>query len=144
MPHTIQDAVNFIKNAITAGRFPRGTALPPLRQLSREIGVSYVTLWKAVRMLQKQGVLSSSPRQATKVVDPLSKAGNAGSVEYPDPKKLPPKAPRGVRRIKELIEQGIAEGVFERGTRLPLVKQFKSRYGAAYRTISEALRQLNH
>jgi DNA-binding GntR family transcriptional regulator len=140
----IQDVIAAINGSIADGRYHRGSALPPMRQLAGELGVSYVTLWKAVRMMQKQGVLSSTPRQATMVVDPSAKPESFSSINPAESKKEAVSAPHGVRRIKELIERDIAEGAYERGSKLPLVKQFKSRYGAAYRTISEALRQLHH
>ena len=47
----------WIENEIRIGNFTRGTALPPEHELAEQIGVSYMTLRKAVAELIADGLL---------------------------------------------------------------------------------------
>lgn len=53
-------AVNLIKVEITSGRLTEGMRLPPERELCTQLGISRVTLRKALLHLVEEGVLSAS------------------------------------------------------------------------------------
>jgi GntR family transcriptional regulator len=53
-------AVNLIKVEISSGRLAEGMRLPPERELCTQLGISRVTLRKALLQLVDEGVLSSS------------------------------------------------------------------------------------
>ncbi|KJL22134.1 HTH-type transcriptional repressor YvoA [Microbacterium oxydans] len=53
-------AVNLIKVEISSGRLAEGMRLPPERELCTQLGISRVTLRKALLQLVEEGVLSSS------------------------------------------------------------------------------------
>lgn len=53
-------AVNFITDEIASGRLVEGMRLPPERELCQQLGISRVTLRKALLQLVDDGVLASS------------------------------------------------------------------------------------
>lgn len=53
---------------------PGGGALPPLRELSRQLGVNHATVTRALRELEKEGVVEIVPRKGI-----FSISGNSGA-----------------------------------------------------------------
>ena len=56
-----------IRDAIRAGRLPRGASLPPTRSLSAELGVSRGVVVEAYQQLVAEGYLTSRPGGYTQV-----------------------------------------------------------------------------
>ena len=54
-----------LRNRIVAGEFPPGSRLPTLRDLSRQLGLSPVTLQKATNQLAREGFLKPMGSQGT-------------------------------------------------------------------------------
>lgn len=78
-----------VEALIEADRVPRGTVLPPVRELARHLGVSPTTAAAAYRDLQRRGLVITSGRRGTRV---------AGSV--PAPQRYSTAAlPPGVRDL---------------------------------------------
>lgn len=62
----------YIHDEILLGNYPRGTALPPERELAERTGVSYMTLRKAVDLLIREGCLERVPGVGTFVCNTIS------------------------------------------------------------------------
>ncbi|CCH16703.1 aminotransferase class I/II-fold pyridoxal phosphate-dependent enzyme [Micromonospora lupini] len=95
-----------IESGIRAGALPPGAALPPVRALAAELGVSPATVARAYRELRQRGVLATAGRHGTRVRPrppvaarrsalrpaPLPDARDLSRGE-PDPRLLPPIGP---------------------------------------------------
>lgn len=57
-----------IKEQILSGQIPEGTALPSIRALAREIGVSVITTTRAYGDLEKEGFIASWQGRGTVVL----------------------------------------------------------------------------
>jgi GntR family transcriptional regulator len=70
LPHPLHHEVSLVlADEIERGRLRRGTPLPPERALCEQLGVSRVTLRKALSTLAEQGLLSPSHGRAWFVTD---------------------------------------------------------------------------
>lgn len=89
-----------VEAAVAAGRLGAGQALPSVRRLAAELGVSPTTVAAALAELQRRGVVVSRPRSGTRVADrpPLRPPRPAAAVPAgardlasgnPDPALLP-------------------------------------------------------
>ena len=54
----VQKALSYMRGALSTCVWSTGDRLPPILQLARDAGVSFVTMQKAVRILAQEGVLS--------------------------------------------------------------------------------------
>lgn len=63
---------DWLKREIAIGNFTRGAALPPERELADQIGVSYMTMRKAVGELIKEGLLERNQGSGTFVRNEIS------------------------------------------------------------------------
>ncbi|MGC4821091.1 aminotransferase class I/II-fold pyridoxal phosphate-dependent enzyme [Micromonospora sp. DT63] len=95
-----------IESGIRTGALPPGAALPPVRALATELGVSPATVARAYRELRQRGVLATAGRHGTRVRPrppvaarrsalrpaPLPDARDLSRGE-PDPRLLPPIGP---------------------------------------------------
>ncbi|MBN8215952.1 MAG: substrate-binding domain-containing protein [Spirochaetes bacterium] len=59
----VRDAVTLLQGRITSGAWRSGERLPGIRELSREMGASYVTLQKALKALTRQGLVTAERAQ---------------------------------------------------------------------------------
>jgi DNA-binding LacI/PurR family transcriptional regulator len=53
---------------IREGRWREGQFLPPLREIARRQSAGYKTVWRAVKALEAQGLVTSEPRKGFRVV----------------------------------------------------------------------------
>ncbi|KAB1935800.1 aminotransferase class I/II-fold pyridoxal phosphate-dependent enzyme [Micromonospora sp. ALFpr18c] len=95
-----------IESGIRTDALPPGTALPPVRALATELGVSPATVARAYQELRQRGLLATAGRHGTRVrprppvaarrsalrPPPLPGARDLSRGE-PDPRSLPPLAP---------------------------------------------------
>ncbi|MGQ5260111.1 aminotransferase class I/II-fold pyridoxal phosphate-dependent enzyme [Micromonospora sp. ZYX-F-536] len=95
-----------IESGIRTGALPPGTALPPVRALAAELGVSPATVARAYQELRQRGLLATAGRHGTRVRPrppvaarrsalrpaPLPGARDLSRGE-PDPRLLPPLGP---------------------------------------------------
>ena len=59
-----------LRQRIKQGDYPPGGVLPPIRQLSQELGLSHNAVQRAVQSLTAEGVIESKHGIGTRVVDP--------------------------------------------------------------------------
>jgi DNA-binding LacI/PurR family transcriptional regulator len=62
--------------AIREGRWREGQFLPPLREIARQQSAGYKTVWRAVKTLESQGLVSSEPRKGYRVVGTAATGGS--------------------------------------------------------------------
>lgn len=65
MPTYHDFVVQTITQRVDDGTYPRGSRLPPARELADELGVSVSTLRNAYRVLADRGVINGQPGKAT-------------------------------------------------------------------------------
>ncbi len=74
-PRDLGDAVytqvaRQMRQLVASGALPPGTAIPPVRQLARDLGVSLNTVARAYRLLEAEGFLSIRDRAGVTVAAP--------------------------------------------------------------------------
>lgn len=62
------NTVDHLGEAIVAGRYPAGLAIPPEPRLCEEIGVSRTVIRESVKSLVAKGLLSTGPKVGTRVL----------------------------------------------------------------------------
>ena len=67
-----------VVDLVTAGRWPAGTRLPPVRTLAEELGVAPGTVAKAYRALEQEGFVVTAGRRGTVVAEQQGVAGELG------------------------------------------------------------------
>ena len=122
-----EKAFAYVKNALDNKTWEPGERLPSIRSLARRAGVSLVTMFKTVRMLKENGLVSGAGYQRLT-------AGRLERTLAP-----PPKEPAAWQRKGELLKKDIATGVFGLAGKLPPRKELQARYGVCFRTMRKIL-----
>lgn len=107
--------------------------LPSVRQLARGIGVSHVSILKALERLRAAGTVAVSQGRGIRLAD-SDPPGNSEA-------GAPPRRRRWQQLVTQL-EHDILNGVYTEGTDLPSRKQLAIRYGVCHRTLHKALADL--
>ncbi len=133
-------ALEFVESGVEQGRFGEEEFLPPVSRLAAECGVSYVTMWKAIGVLKRDGILSGPPGHRVRLASPPSieeTVNHRSSVPARPASSLPK-----WRQVALDIERDILNGVYQRGVGLPILKELQSRYGTTARTLRKSLNHL--
>jgi DNA-binding LacI/PurR family transcriptional regulator/DNA-binding transcriptional regulator YhcF (GntR family) len=122
-----EKAFAFVKNSLDNKTWQPSERLPSIRSLARHAGVSLVTMFKAIKMLKENGLVSGAGYQRL----------TAGRLE----KTLapPPEGPFAWQRKGALLKKDIATGMFGIAGKLPPRKELQSRYGICFRTLRKIL-----
>jgi len=121
-PQTATKAAAFLSNALKAGLLPTS-----LTDLAVRAGVSYATMWKAVRALKKAGKLHGSYRVWSKKPAPAVQRG-------PEPSPA--------KRLEERLTRDILSGAAVLNGRLISIKELIARYGTSARTLRRILERI--
>jgi hypothetical protein len=119
-----------------SGADPR--PLPGMRALARRAQVSHVTMWKAVQVLGREGLVRTVPKAAVL-------AGGEPSSAPPVPLLSPPVPPPARPRWRELRDQIAADLLalrFAGRNALPPAKELCATYGVGRLSLGRALRAL--
>lgn len=116
---------------IVAGQ-GRSAALPGVRRLARQAGVSMATMWKAVQRLRQEGVLRTE-HAATRP------SGAAVSV---DPEPSPPEPSARWQQVRRSLFADLVSGAFVAGAALPTAKELCVRLGTGHASLRRALSAL--
>ena len=65
-----------LRVAIAAGTYGRGDYLPPLRQVAETYGVAYLTAARALKTLEREGLVAAEPRKGYRVLRSGAKPGS--------------------------------------------------------------------
>jgi DNA-binding transcriptional regulator YhcF (GntR family) len=128
----IQKAVDYIKERLAKQVWHNGERLPTISVLARSSDVSRMTMWKAVEILKKKGVVSG--RKGGRIY-----AGN-GSMFPKAISSLESGSPWKAKRV--LVEQDLLNGIFAPGKVLPTMGELQARYGVCYKTMRKILNAL--
>jgi DNA-binding LacI/PurR family transcriptional regulator/DNA-binding transcriptional regulator YhcF (GntR family) len=111
--------------------------LPVVRDLAAMAGVSYVTMWKAVRELRDAGAIRTNHRTGITVT------GVSPAVGSPAARPVAPRAPSFTwERVCHRIQQDVLNGVYPPGTDLRPRKELMRTYGVCRDTLHKALQKL--
>src|SRR5262245_4422539 len=98
-----------IRTALEEGRFRPGDRLPSVADLAKDLSVSRLTVLKAFRLLEKEGLLSSHVGKGT-FVNGGAVGGASPSPAPPAPSSDPkPEVARALRRLREGWARGLRE-----------------------------------
>ncbi len=133
----LNKALHYLAARIQRARVARDPQLPPIRQLAAEAGVSYVSMWKAVRRLADDGRIVTNHRTGVRLP-----ASVAPSRSPPRGVPGPPRRRSKWERIRTRIESDILSGRHPPGVTLPPLKELSRLYGTCYTTLRKALDRL--
>ena len=74
---TAGEVAREVRRAIAAGTYGRGDYLPSLRQLAAVSGVAYLTASRALKALEREGLVAAEPRKGYRVLRSGAKPGTA-------------------------------------------------------------------
>jgi len=118
----------------------RGRRWPSIRALAAEAGVSFVTMWKALRQLELEGRLTLDS-QGNRTFSGLG--GNSvsqivtASSEAPHSLAVPASL-----YLTEKLYRDIVCGRFRDGEKLPSCKELQQQYGISFATLKKSLTSL--
>jgi DNA-binding GntR family transcriptional regulator len=119
-----EKAAAWIKSRLDSGLWAAGDNLPPLKKLAAQAGVSLQTMWKAVSILKREGVLESHQGRPVKIT------GHPEETSY------------AWKQIASQLTGTIIEGAIAPGEPIPSLAELQVRFNACYRTVKKALRFL--
>lgn len=126
----VTKAYTWIKRSLDEGAWPPGQFLPSVTNLAARIGVSRVSVLRALAHLKSEQRITGEERSRTRV----------GGVEI---QNQPAETPSGSWQMKRTaLESDILSGVFARQGTLPSFKQLQERYGTCYQTMRKILSSL--
>lgn len=117
------------------------SSLPPIRSLAKSAGVSFVTMWKALKYLEDKGNILSDP-QGNRT---FSKAANESAPQKPSPQPqlLDDCTPTSSRHhVTEKLYKDIVTGRFAGSERLPSYKELQLQYNVSFATLKKSLTSL--
>jgi len=104
-----------------------GATLPSIHVLARETGVSYLTMWRAVRILAQRGLVECRQGSPLKIRGVGAPAGASGSTA----------------RIVDSIREKVLRGDYRTGHALPKIAHLCAAARASRDAVIDALRQLS-
>jgi DNA-binding LacI/PurR family transcriptional regulator/DNA-binding transcriptional regulator YhcF (GntR family) len=107
--------------------------LPTIRSIASRTGLAYVTVWKAMDKLRREGVLTATPGRGME-------AGRALSVTPSQP--VASGSAKRWQSVRAVIEQDILSGRYEPGALLPSPKALRHALGVCHETLAAALAHL--
>ena len=135
----LEETVETVKSLIADPAWKSRGYLPGLRDMAKLAGCSHYTMWKAVKVLEAQGLLEVRPGRRIRIPRPDDEE-DSGLPAEADPSQA------GVQykweRLRRQIEMDILSGTFRPGENLPTLKELGARYGASFLTLKKALRAL--
>jgi DNA-binding LacI/PurR family transcriptional regulator/DNA-binding FadR family transcriptional regulator len=128
----VQKASDFITQNLKSQVWSDGDRLPSLDELSRMAGVSKGSMWKAIDLIKKQGLVTT--RYGSGIF--------AGAEETNRAIERPPIKIHTWESKRRLFEQDLFKGIFIPGKPLPTVGELQARYGVSFRTMRKILKAL--
>lgn len=132
MQKQLSAATAFVRKLAASRAGDGARRLPSLQTLAERAKVGYATMWRAVRELRREGVLTT--RRGGGIY-------TAGVSEPPAPPQTAPDDDTfdAWERVRSAVRNDVLSGRFVPGAPLPSQKQLAAHYGACYRTIHKAL-----
>ena len=73
---TTSEMARELRRAIADGTYSRGSYLPPLRRLAETSGVAYLTASRALKTLEREGLVAAEPRKGYRVLRSGARPGS--------------------------------------------------------------------
>ena len=102
--HAFEGCVEQLGTAIRLGVFPRGSVLPPERELAEHMGVSRSTLREAIAALRAAGMVRTTRGR-----------GGGTVVDFRPPAAVPDRAPDTGQRREQLLDSLVFRRIVEPG-----------------------------
>jgi DNA-binding transcriptional regulator YhcF (GntR family) len=128
----VQKAIDYIAARLENGEWTAGAELPTVNDLAGMVGVSRGTMWKAIVILKRQGMIWA--RKGGHIY-----AGRGDEESTPGLQILRTHSWEA-KRIQ--FEQDLLKGVYATSRPLPSIGELQTRYGASYRTMRKLLNSL--
>jgi DNA-binding transcriptional regulator YhcF (GntR family) len=134
----VEQGVSFLRSLLPRLQKQGKADLPSVLELSAMAGVSYVTMWRALRVMRDRGVIAVRPRHGASVIpgclpQRLAEDADAG---------LPAAPLQKWQELARDLERDVLRGVYPPGTLLPSAKALRWEYGACHQTLRKALSTL--
>jgi DNA-binding transcriptional regulator YhcF (GntR family) len=131
-------AAQFLQGVVREARSRGRPKLPSVKRLAADAGISYVTMWKALRKLRDQAVVEMRPGKGSWLTSSGGKIRLAPPLSGDQPAALQQKW----RQLANAVQQDVLSGAYPPGTLLPTAKELMSRYGICHPTLRKALSAL--
>jgi DNA-binding LacI/PurR family transcriptional regulator/DNA-binding transcriptional regulator YhcF (GntR family) len=125
----IEKAVEFLAGYGTS--HPSGGKMPPIRTLARHAGVSFVTMWKAVRTVKESGGNKiHQPAQTQNISPETALSLQPANLLW--------------RKVQLRLKKDILIGRFVHNDYLPPFKELQYQYSVSFRTLKKAINELSN
>jgi DNA-binding GntR family transcriptional regulator len=126
----LEAALSYVRHMVEEVHAHGRSRLPSTRRMACEAGVSVVTMNRAVKLLQSEGLVQASPGRGIRTRPPHIVKGHR-----PPASSQPVRPNRGY--VADRIQTAIARGAW--AERLPSQKELADEYATTRRTIRHAL-----
>lgn len=140
MASVLLGAVGYLRTLVEAERAAGRRRLPTIAVLASRAGVSQATMWAAVQVLVRQGVVTARPKSG--IVICSGRRVPLQVTERPEATESVPVRVRKWRDTSNRLRQDIVNSVFAPGGDLPTRKELSLRYGVSGPTLGRALHHL--
>jgi DNA-binding transcriptional regulator YhcF (GntR family) len=134
----VEKGVSFLKSLLPRLQEQGKGDLPSVLELAAMAGVSYVTMWRALRVMRDRGVIAVRPRHGASLIPGWAPQGLTEDSCLEQPAV-------SLQKWQELardVERDVLRGVYPPGTMLPSAKELRWKYGACHQTLRKALSAL--
>jgi DNA-binding transcriptional regulator YhcF (GntR family)/DNA-binding LacI/PurR family transcriptional regulator len=117
--------------------------LPSIRVLAQSAGVSFVTMWKALKKLLKQGILQSGKNGTYKInKDHTANTEDNQQIYLSEQDELINAGPWQNQNVADKLFKDIVSGKYTCGEKLPSCKELQQNYKVSFTTLKKALNKL--
>jgi DNA-binding LacI/PurR family transcriptional regulator/DNA-binding transcriptional regulator YhcF (GntR family) len=131
----IEKAKSAILDKLKAGDIAPGERLPSSRDLAAGLGVSLVSMWKALKQLQREGVCTGRRGDGFRLA---RIAHESPGKKHPAREPLSSLHRPSWKKIAAIIERDLYQGRYRRGNVFPSRKELSLKYGVSYQTLAKA------
>ncbi|MBD3346474.1 MAG: GntR family transcriptional regulator [Chitinivibrionales bacterium] len=135
-----QKAVLYVCYALRNGEWR--AAMPTIKELARDAGVSLQTMWNAIQILKQRGIIENSYARKLKPVTLTSERAKKIINEFTDMCDPPQKNIAVWEQAAANIKHAILTGVYGTNKPLPTLKELRNSYHISFVTLKKALESL--
>ena len=114
-------------------------ALPSIRQLAADAGVSFVTMWKAVKQFKMQGRISGNSGRSMKHLIGKEVSVHPAAVETTGSAMETVTTSGAWRWVADRFYKDIIAGRYSAGEKLPTCKELQQQYAVSFSTLKKVL-----
>lgn len=138
------NTVDFLGEAIIAGRYPTGTSLPPEPVLGETLGVSRTVVREAVKSLIAKGLVTTGPKVGTRVTPEENwNRFDPDVITWQSRVGLTPEFLRNLQELRRIVEPAAVRLAAERATAEDITL-IESAYAGMARAVHEGGDYVTH